>query len=96
MLHHPVLDTDLGYLLAPMNRGIRLTTGAEFAHRDAPPTPVQVEWRCRGRTGCFRWGPVDAAPGWARAPVCPICCRSSARLLAMAGYGSISATSTTA
>jgi D-amino-acid dehydrogenase len=43
VLHHPVLDTDNGYLLAPMNRGIRLTTGAEFARRDAPPTPVQIE-----------------------------------------------------
>ena len=42
VLHHPVLDTDNGYLLAPMNRGIRLTTGAEFAYRDAPPTPVQI------------------------------------------------------
>ncbi|MDB5655725.1 MAG: D-amino-acid dehydrogenase [Tardiphaga sp.] len=42
VLHHPVLDTDAGYLLAPMNRGIRLTTGAEFARRDAPPTPVQI------------------------------------------------------
>jgi D-amino-acid dehydrogenase len=43
VLHHPVLDSDQGFLLAPMNRGIRLATGAEFAHRDAPPTPVQVE-----------------------------------------------------
>lgn len=43
VLHHPVLDADHGYLLAPMNRGIRLTTGAEFARRDAPPTPVQIE-----------------------------------------------------
>ncbi|MET0709315.1 MAG: FAD-dependent oxidoreductase [Tardiphaga sp.] len=43
VLHHPVLDTDRGYLLAPMNKGIRLTTGAEFARRDAPPTPVQIE-----------------------------------------------------
>src|SRR6202163_3880172 len=43
VLHHPALDSDLGYLLAPMNRGIRLTTGVEFARRDAPPTPVQVE-----------------------------------------------------
>ena len=43
VLHHPVLDSDLGYLLAPMNRGIRLTTGVEFARRDAPPTPIQVE-----------------------------------------------------
>ena len=39
----PVLDSDLGYLLAPMNRGIRLTTGVEFARRDAPPTPIQIE-----------------------------------------------------
>jgi D-amino-acid dehydrogenase len=43
VLHHPVLDADRGYLLAPMNKGIRLTTGAEFARRDAPPTPVQIE-----------------------------------------------------
>ena len=43
VLRHPVLDTDLGYLLAPMNRGIRLTTGVEFARRDAPPTPVQLQ-----------------------------------------------------
>jgi len=42
VLNHPVLDSDLGYLLAPMNRGIRMTTGVEFARRDAPPTPLQV------------------------------------------------------
>ncbi len=34
VLNHPVLDSDRGYLLAPMNRGIRLTTGVEFARRD--------------------------------------------------------------
>jgi D-amino-acid dehydrogenase len=43
VLRHPVLDADLGYLLAPMNRGIRLTTGVEFAHRDSPPTPIQLQ-----------------------------------------------------
>ncbi|OAI23603.1 amino acid dehydrogenase [Methylosinus sp. R-45379] len=42
-LFHPVLDADNGYVLAPMTRGVRLTTGAEFARRDAPPTPVQVD-----------------------------------------------------
>ncbi len=42
-LNHPVLDEEGGYLLAPMNQGIRLTTGAEFARFDAPPTPVQLE-----------------------------------------------------
>ncbi|HUQ73828.1 MAG TPA: FAD-dependent oxidoreductase [Burkholderiales bacterium] len=43
LLNHPVLDTERGYFLAPMRRGIRLTTGAEFARPDAPPTPVQLE-----------------------------------------------------
>lgn len=42
-LARPVLDADTGYVLAPMTRGVRLTTGAEFAPRDAPPTPVQLE-----------------------------------------------------
>lgn len=41
-LNHPVLDTERGYMLAPMQRGIRLTTGAEFARRDAIRTPVQL------------------------------------------------------
>jgi D-amino-acid dehydrogenase len=41
-LNHPILDAERGYLLAPMERGIRLTTGAEFALRDAIRTPVQL------------------------------------------------------
>jgi D-amino-acid dehydrogenase len=43
VLNHTVLDLERGYLLAPMARGIRLTTGAEFADRDASPTPVQLK-----------------------------------------------------
>lgn len=42
-LRHVIVDVDNGYALAPMQRGIRLTTGAEFALRDARPTPVQLE-----------------------------------------------------
>ncbi|GCA48658.1 MULTISPECIES: NAD(P)/FAD-dependent oxidoreductase [Sinorhizobium] len=41
-LNNWVLDAEKGYFLAPMLRGIRLTTGAEFALRDAPKTPVQL------------------------------------------------------
>jgi D-amino-acid dehydrogenase len=41
-LNRPVLDSESGYCLAPMSRGIRLTTGAEFALRDAIRTPVQL------------------------------------------------------
>jgi len=42
-LSRPVLDADNGYVITPMEQGIRVTTGAEFAARDAPPTPVQFD-----------------------------------------------------
>jgi D-amino-acid dehydrogenase len=42
-LTRPVVDVENGYCLAPMEQGIRLTTGAEFAARVAPPTPVQLD-----------------------------------------------------
>jgi D-amino-acid dehydrogenase len=43
VLNHTVYDADHSYVIAPMAKGVRLTTGAEFAHRDAKPTPVQLE-----------------------------------------------------
>ncbi|MCX7340669.1 MAG: FAD-binding oxidoreductase [Hyphomicrobiales bacterium] len=42
VLNHVVVDSEFGYVLAPMNKGVRLTTGAEFARRDAAMTPVQL------------------------------------------------------
>jgi D-amino-acid dehydrogenase len=70
VLNHPVLDSDLGYCLAPMNRGIRITTGVEFADRDAPPTPVQVERALPRAHALFPLGdPVDAKP-WKGARPC--------------------------
>ncbi|MNE78001.1 D-amino acid dehydrogenase small subunit [compost metagenome] len=42
-LNNWLLDGERGYFLAPMSKGLRLTTGAEFARRDAPKTPVQLE-----------------------------------------------------
>lgn len=41
-LTHPVADAERGYMLAPMARGIRLTTGVEFADHEAAKTPVQL------------------------------------------------------
>ena len=41
-VQQPMLDAERGYVLAPMQRGLRLTTGAELAAIDAPPTPVQL------------------------------------------------------
>ncbi len=40
--NHTMVDTEAGFVLAPMRAGIRLTTGAEFARVDEAPTPVQL------------------------------------------------------
>ena len=42
-LNNWLLDAEGGYLLAPMDRGVRLTTGAEFAPQEAPQTPAQLD-----------------------------------------------------
>jgi D-amino-acid dehydrogenase len=41
-LSRPVLDLENGFVITPMEQGLRLTTAYEFADRDAPPTPVQI------------------------------------------------------
>jgi D-amino-acid dehydrogenase len=72
VLRHPVLDADLGYLLAPMNRGIRLTTGVEFARRDSPSTPVQLQRALPRAHELFPLAePVDAKPWMGARPCLP-------------------------
>jgi len=55
-LTRPVVDTANGYALAPMEQGIRLTTGAEFADRDAKPTPDQFGRLMGAARGLFPLG----------------------------------------
>ena len=43
VLNRPLVDSDTGFGLMPMRRGIRLTTGVEFARSNAPPNAVQLE-----------------------------------------------------
>lgn len=62
-LARPVVDIENGYCLAPMEQGIRLTTGVEFAARDAPPTPVQFDRLLPAARALFPLGaPVEASP----------------------------------
>jgi len=42
VLNRLLVDEANGIVMGPNKRGIRLTTGAEFARRDDPPTPVQL------------------------------------------------------
>ena len=59
----PVVDTEIGYCVAPMEQGLRLTTGAEFAARDAPPTPEQLDRLMPAANALFPLGePVEATP----------------------------------
>jgi D-amino-acid dehydrogenase len=72
VLNQPVLDFDLGFLLAPMNRGIRLTTGVEFARRDAPCTPVQIKQALPRARALFPLGEaIDAKPWMGARPCLP-------------------------
>jgi D-amino-acid dehydrogenase len=42
-LSAPVMDTEFGYVLAPMARGMRITTGAHLARLDVPVAYHQLE-----------------------------------------------------
>lgn len=42
LLSVPLVDTERGYVVAPMEGRLRLTTGVEIARRDAPPTGIQL------------------------------------------------------
>jgi D-amino-acid dehydrogenase len=72
VLRHPILDADNGYVLAPMTRGVRLTTGAEFARRDLPPTPLQIEKTEPIARALFPLANrIDAKPWMGRRPCLP-------------------------
>jgi D-amino-acid dehydrogenase len=71
-LGHPLHDADGGYALAPMSQGIRLTTGAEFADRDAPPTPIQLARNEPLARELFPLGErLERAPWMGRRPCLP-------------------------
>ncbi len=42
-LNCTVIDAEYGYVIAPMKKGLRLTTGAELANVDAPRNTAQIE-----------------------------------------------------
>jgi D-amino-acid dehydrogenase len=42
-LNRPVVDIENGFVVAPMRRGLRLTTGVELARRETPPNYGQLD-----------------------------------------------------
>jgi D-amino-acid dehydrogenase len=69
-LARPILDADNGYCLAPMEQGIRITTGAEFAPRDAAPTPVQFDRLLPAARHLFPLGDAVEDKPWLGARPC--------------------------
>ena len=65
-----MLDAERGYVLAPMQRGLRLTTGAEFAPVDASPTPVQLRKAEALARGLVDLGAARPGPPWLGARPC--------------------------
>lgn len=71
-LNQPLLDAEVGYLITPMVRGIRLTTGAELGYRDTAKTPVQLEAVEPRAREIFPLGArVDAEPWLGSRPCTP-------------------------
>ena len=69
-LSRPILDADYGYVITPMEQGLRVTTGAEFAPRDAPPTPEQFDRLMPGVRSLFPVGPQVDDKTWKGARPC--------------------------
>jgi D-amino-acid dehydrogenase len=63
-LRRPVYDVAGGYVLSPMQDGLRLTTGVELADRDAPPTMAQLEMAEKSARQAFALGERLDASAW--------------------------------
>lgn len=72
---HSLCDVAGGYVLAPMNAGIRLTTGIEFARPNAPVNRVQLGRAEKIARTLFDLGePIEAEPWLGRRPCLPDMC----------------------
>jgi D-amino-acid dehydrogenase len=72
VLNRVVIEPSVGAVLAPMAKGIRLTTGAEFSTVEAPPTPVQVDQTEPSARALFPLGERLEAEAWlGRRPCLP-------------------------
>lgn len=69
-LRHWVMDAEVGYVVAPMQAGIRLTTGAELERLDAPPHLAQLEAAERAARRLLPLGERLEAEPWKGARPC--------------------------
>lgn len=70
-LGRPVYDTGGGYVLAPMEAGLRLSTGVEFTERDAPSNLAQLQMTETAARKAFPLGAKSGAEWMGRRPTLP-------------------------
>jgi D-amino-acid dehydrogenase len=63
-ISRPIYDTGGGYVLSPMDAGLRLTTGVEFARRAAPQKSAQLDMAERLARQAFALGEQLDSPTW--------------------------------
>lgn len=68
----PLLDDAFGYVMAPMAKGLRITTGAELAAENGSSTPIQLKRAERAATELVDLGaPVENRPWTGIRPCIP-------------------------
>lgn len=70
VLNNLLVDMTNGFVMAPNRRGIRITSGAEFARRDDPPSPVQLEQVEPIARQLFPLSDAEGVPPWMGARPC--------------------------
>lgn len=63
-LTRPVYDVDAAYFMAPMEQGLRVTSGVEIAHRDAPENHRQIDAATAAAREAFPLGEAVEAQPW--------------------------------
>jgi len=69
-LSRPVVDMENGFVLTPMEKGIRLTTGVDLSPMDAPPNATQVRRATAKAREIFRLGKRLSDTVWAGGRPC--------------------------
>lgn len=72
-LSRPLYDADNAYVMTPMEKGVRITTGVELADRDATPDFAQRDRAVAKARDVFPFGDPVAEPWRGARPTLPDC-----------------------
>ena len=70
-LLRPIHDAESGFLMSPMENGIRVTSGVELTFRDAPSSYAQLDASVKAARGVVEFGDAVAEPWRGARPTLP-------------------------